>query len=294
MIDLASIIKKDNIFRISPNDSLAHSLSKLSSSHDAGFVFDNDKFLGLINPYYCLIRSSHPGNSKVVNCLHHPPKVYIDYPIDRVATLFVESKIHYLPVFDRSENFLGIITARRLLSRLKEQPVFKKRVDDLLGFFGRMPLVVVYDDASVSQAINLFKKSKKSKLVVINRDMKLKGVLSYYDLINVMMTTKNKGGRQDIKSNKSHLFSQRIKNYIKTFVLTLKKGALISDAFKLIIDKKIGSVILVDDARHPIGIITTKDLLRYFIGTERFPIIRRVSSKIGRLFLKKKTYRDNR
>ena len=294
MIELANILKKDKIIRISPADTLANSLTKLSSSHDAGFVFDHDKFLGLINPYYCLIKSSHPGNSKVANCLHHPPKIYIDFPIDKVAQLLVESKIHYLPVFDRGENFMGIITARRLLSRLKDLPVFKTKVDDLLGFFGRMPLVVIYEDATVSQAINLFKKSKKSKLVVINRDMKLRGVLSYYDLISFMMTTKNKGGRQDIKSDKSHLYSQHIKKFIKTFVLTLKKGSFISDAFRLIIDKKIGSVILVDDDRHPIGIITTKDLLRYFIGTERLSFIKNVSSRIGRIFSKKKTYKDKR
>src|SRR3989338_3601797 len=124
MIDLATIVKKDNIITASPDVSLTQALARLSTSHDAAFVFDEkNKFLGVINPYYALIRSSHPGNAKAIHCLHHPPKIYIDYPLPKVANLLIESKIHYLPVFGRSEKFLGIISARRILKNLKNLPI---------------------------------------------------------------------------------------------------------------------------------------------------------------------------
>ena len=273
MIDLATIVKKDNIITASPDVSLTQALARLSTSHDAAFVFDEkNKYLGVVNPYYALIRSSHPGNAKAVHCLHHPPKIYVDYSLPKVASLLIESKIHYLPVFDRKEKFLGIISARRILKNLSNLAVFKKPIKEALQFRKR-PLTVVYDDETVAQAINLFKSTKLSKLVVINRDMKLKGILSYYDLIAFMLEGKKpNGGRREIVGNKVHLFNQRVRNYMKTYVLSLRNDNLVADAFRLIIDKKIGSVVVVDEERHPIGIVTTRDLLRLFIESERKPI----------------------
>ena len=273
MIDLATIVKKDNIITASPDVSLTQALARLSTSHDAAFIFDEkNKYLGVVNPYYALIRSSHPGNAKAVHCLHHPPKIYVDYSLPKVASLLIESKIHYLPVFDRKEKFLGIISARRILKNLSNLAVFKKPIKEALQFRKR-PLTVVYDDETVAQAINLFKSTKLSKLVVINRDMKLKGILSYYDLIAFMLEGKKpNGGRREIVGNKVHLFNQRVRNYMKTYVLSLRNDNLVADAFRLIIDKKIGSVVVVDEERHPIGIVTTRDLLRLFIESERQPI----------------------
>ena len=110
MIQLKDIIKTGRIIKISPEETISHAFSQMRTSHDAAFVFDGkDNFLGLINPYYALIKSSYPGNAKVKHCLYHPPKLKINSSINKVAQLFIESKIHYLPVFDDQDRFLGII-----------------------------------------------------------------------------------------------------------------------------------------------------------------------------------------
>lgn len=285
MIDLPSILKKDNIIKVSPDSTLAHALSRLSTSHDAAFVFDkNDKFIGVINPYHSLIKTSHPGNAKVENCLHHPPKIYADFPVPKVASLLVESKIHYLPVFNRREEFMGIISARRILANLKDLPVFKKTIKEAMKFRSK-PLIATYEDETVAQALGLFKSSKLSKLIVINRDMKLKGILSYYDLISFLIAPKSHAGKKERVGNKTHLFNQRVRNYMKTYVLSLRDSHLISEAFHMIIRKKIGSVVIVDEERHPVGIITTRDLLRLYIDESRFSVVKKTFSRIGKLLL---------
>lgn len=285
MVNLIDIVKRDNIIKVDPDMTLSHALSRLSTSHDAAFVFDDkNKFMGVINPYYCLIRSSHPGNSKVEHALHHPPRIYTDYSVPKVASLLIESKIHYLPVFDRKENFVGIISARRILSSLKDFPAFKKTIKEALRF-RRRPLTVIYDDETVAQALTLFKSSKLSKLVVINRDMKLKGILSYYDLISFLIQPKNHEGKMERVGNKIHLFNQHVKYYMKTYVLSLKENNLLSEAFHLVINKKIGSVVIVDDVRHPIGIVTTRDLLRFYTNNEIMRGVTDTFSKMKRLLL---------
>src|SRR3989338_2991380 len=100
MVKLSEILKTDDIIRVSPQENLSSALSKLTTSHDAAFVFANEEFKGIVNPYYDLIKSSYPGNAKVEHCMFHPPKIKENFPLSKVVELLIDSKIHYLPVFD--------------------------------------------------------------------------------------------------------------------------------------------------------------------------------------------------
>lgn len=283
---LLNILKENNIIKASPEDLLANVLSKLSTSHDAAFVFDEkEKFLGVINPYYSVIKASHPGNTKAIHCLSHPPKIFLNFPLVKVCDAFIQSKIHYLPVFDEKEKFLGIISARRILSYLKDLPIFKIKIETFLKEKVR-PIVAVYEDDGIAKAVSLFKSTKFSKIIVINRDMKLRGILSYYDLIAYVMKPKESPGRGERTGRKIHYLNHQVKSFIKTSVLTLRKELFLSEAINLILNKKIGSVIIIDEERRPIGIITTKDILKLYINSERsfFNIIR----PVRRIFERKK------
>ena len=48
---------------------------------------------------------------------------------------------------------------------------------------------------------------------------------------------------------------------MKSLILTLTPASHVSEAVRMILDKKIGSVVIVDPHNQPIGIITTKDIL---------------------------------
>lgn len=264
-MSLQDIIKTDNIIRISPNENLSSALSKLSTSHDAGFLFnDDEKLIGLINPYYSLIKSSFPGNAKVEHCMYHQPKIYADYSISKVADLFIQSKVHYLPVFNRQDKFLGIISARHLLGQFRNLPIFNIKIKELLKSKNK-PLSVILEDDTVIRAVNIFKLTKHSKLIVVNKDQKLKGILTYYDLISYLVSPKAVEKRGEREGNKINFYHHKVINFAKPLVLTLTPENSLNDVIRLILDKKIGSVVVIDEKRHPIGIITTKDLLRFFM-----------------------------
>lgn len=267
---IKDIIKTDKIIKILPNESLHYTLAKLSSSHDAAFVFSEDnKYLGVINPYYCLIKSSYPGNAKVEHCLYHAPKVHINYSMKKIIQLFTESKIHYLPTFDENDKFLGIISARHILSQFRHNPIFRVKVSDIIKNKNR-PLIIINENDSIGAAISTFKLSRLSKLVVVGEDLKLKGILSYYDLIAYLVAPKTSPGRGEREGNKINFYHFKVKNFAKTYVVALTVEHLLSEVIIHILDKKIGSVVIVDCERHPIGIITTRDILKFFIQQRGF------------------------
>jgi len=268
-MSLRDIIKTDNIIIIHPHETLASALSKLSTSHDAAFLFDEEKkFLGVINPYNSLIKSSFPGNAKVEHCVYHPPKLKVNFSISKIAELFIQSKIHYLPVFDDLDRFQGIISARHLLSKFRNLSIFNIKISDILKS-KNIPLATIGEEDTVQTAVALFKKTRYSKLIVVGKDLKLRGILSYYDIVSYLVSPKEKSQKGEREGNKISFYHNKIKMYSKSYVLTLTPNNFLNDVVHFILDKKIGSVVIIDANRHPVGIITTKDLLRFFIQDEK-------------------------
>lgn len=257
------ILKTAGIIKASPEDTLSSTLAHLSSSHDAAFIFDDkNNFMGVINPYYALIKNSNPGQTKVENCLFHPPRITSQDSLARIARLMTESKIHYLPVFNEKQEFSGITSARRILHIMQEMDISSLKIGEILqGKKGQ--IISVLEDDTLSEAVNLFKKHKLSKLVMIDKNMKVKGILSYYDLIPYLIApgiSKSRGRGRKNNEDREKLMSMKVKNYAKTTILTMTPQDTIRDLIACILKKKKGSVIIIDRESHPVGIMTTKDI----------------------------------
>ena len=276
------LIKLKNVIKISPDTTLSKALSFLSSSHDAAFVFAQDKkYMGVINPYYCFIRSSHPGNSKVEKCLFHPPKIKMSFSIAKIAQLMIESKIHYLPVVDDKNDFIGIVSARHILMLMRDSHLFNLKINDYLKL-KKNPVYTIFEDDLVTEAIKSFKNHKISKLVVINKNMRLRGILAHYDLINYLITPREKKHRGDREGARTMSFKHnKVINFTKTYVLTLNEDQTLKDAISLILDKSIGSIVITDKNKHPIAVITTRDFLRILNQAYRFKHIEDIAANLS-------------
>ncbi len=275
-----TFIDSQDVIKIGPQDTLSSALGKLKSSHDAAFIFDDDdKYLGLINPYFCVVKTSFPSNAKAINCVFHAPRISTRFSISKIAQLMNESKVHYLPVFDETEKFLGRISARSLLRNLERLDIFSTQISDFLKT-KKKALITVLEDDSISNALHIFKKTRVSKLVVVNKERRLKGIISYYDLITLLASPKKKDRLSREKDTQS-IQNKRVRNFAKSYVLTLSMNRTLRDALHLILDKKIGSVVIVDQYNKPITIVTTKDLLALFIRESNRDLIEVTSKNLS-------------
>jgi predicted transcriptional regulator len=260
----SKLMQTDGIIKASPEEILSSVLSRLPSSHSAAFIFDaTQKYLGVINPYYSVIKSSHPSNIKIEHCLFHAPHIKMQHTAGKIAEMMIQSKIHYLPVFDDQEKFIGMVSARNMLRTYESHNIFTTRISEMVRAKKR-PLIVIQEEETIGQALHIFKETKLSKLVVVNKEGRLRGVLSYYDLISFLIAPKKKE-RGALNTDKSSLQTKRVKHFLKSYVLTLSPNDFARDALHLILEKKIGSVVITDPNSKPIDILTTRDLLGLLI-----------------------------
>lgn len=100
--------------------------------------------------------------------------------------------------------------------------------------------------------------------IPVLEDGRLVGLLSERDLIGAA-ATQIFGLKQ--KSKSALLKSVLIKDVMKKRVITVTAETKIAEAARLMADKKIGCVPVIDDGRL-VGLVTTTDILRYVEGLE--------------------------
>lgn len=170
-----------------------------------------------------------------------------------------ESRIHYLPVFNEQEQFVGITSARRLLKLMRDSVdrIYLKGMVDSKS----TPFQTINENDTVARAISLFKHNKTSKIVVLDKNEKLVGILSYYDLVPYMIAPgqRKKGGRGSDERNTFK--NAKVKNYMQKTLQILTEEKTAADAIDMILEKGGGSVIVVDDTEQPLGVITTRNIL---------------------------------
>ncbi len=256
---VADILKKEGIIHLNINQNLSQALSKLTSSHDAAFIFDDeDNFIGIISPHMVVNNRSLKSSSKLKTCAKMPQKLYPNDTLSKVATAMINTKTHFLPVFNNQHKFEGITTIRRLLRFIVDNKLLNG--NDKITFSNRK-MVTIDKDTTLSQAITIMKQKRVAKLPVVDHENKIVGIIAQYDIKN--LTNNNEApGRLDKTGNKKSHLRDKVKNHMKKMVYKLDHIPSFSQAVQSMINKKIGSIIVVDDNNSPIGIITKKDLLQ--------------------------------
>ncbi len=252
------LLKTRDILQAAPQDTLIEALTKLSRTHDAIFVFDNDKkFLGVISPYYALFKSNYPPNTKVNKALYSPPKLDIETPLQEISRLMTESKVYFLPVIDQEKEFKGIVTINRIL-----KTVLKNNLASKMEVRRKKPLIAIHEKASLADAFNRMKDKRVARLPVVNSHKHLKGIVSRHDIRLAISEPQESPRYMSREGNKNKLLNEPLNKYYQKLVVTADPATTTKSLIKKVLDKKVGSVIIVNQNRTPVGIVTNYDLLK--------------------------------
>lgn len=122
------------------------------------------------------------------------------------------------------------------------------------------PVITVTPDTPINDALALFKKEHIRRAPVM-KDGKLVGIVSEKDLLNASPSTATTLSVWEM----NYLISKvKIKNVMTKKVVTVSRDTPIEEAARIMADKKIGGLPVVDGERV-VGMITETDLFKVFL-----------------------------
>lgn len=258
------ILKTEKILKFECEQTISQVLPKLTSSHDAAFVFDQGKLVGVVSPYFLIRSRSIKEHSKLKNIAKMPPKLKLDSSFSEIAKAMINSKIHYLPVFDDNDEFIGIATIRRLLQYIVKNNLFNGNGHII---FRNRPLITAKEDVTISQITALIKKEKVAKIPIVNENNHIVGIISQYDIRDTI-GDQNSSGRLDKHGEKNTNGQDLVKDYMKKMVVTVKRIPDFYKAVNTMENKKVGSLLIVDKDNRPNAIVSKKDLLQTVVASK--------------------------
>lgn len=283
-MNIKPFIKTNNIITIEPDTLLSQAVSKLSTSHDAAVVVNGKKYLGMITPYQSLIKHSNFTRSSIAkHVMFHPPKLLQDDSAQKAVDLMLQSHVHYLPVVSGTNEFVGLLSARTILQQFLDQGTFATPISEILEKKSK-PLVSVYPHQKVTEIFHLFEENNVSKLVVITEDLKLFGIVTYYDLIPHLIAPTDREDKQSIHYRLEEfdsLADLKVENVAKTYLHTANPDVTADHCLKEIIQKNIGSVILTNQENYPVGIVTIREFLDVLKSESEEPHIQLSTSNMS-------------
>lgn len=258
----------DTVAKSDDKKTLGSVLSLVDSSHSAVFIYNDALvFQGLVSPYKTIYHSNHPYTTLVSSILFHPPKIRKTAKLYEVAEHMIASKIYMLPVFSEDDNIEGVIYLKDILLEILGKPKLLDFVKDTVRL--RTPITAP-SHSLVHDVFNLFKENGVSRLILVDDNGALDGIVTRGDLMDSVMkpTAKTRVpsegpmGHYSYSGEKKARKEEPVQKFSSTVVSSLDDNTPIGKVVSQLISSAYNSVVLVDKQKVPTGFLSVKDILQ--------------------------------
>ncbi|AWR97378.1 CBS domain-containing protein [Acidianus sulfidivorans JP7] len=248
---------------ISKDDNLLSAFKKINERGIGRIIISNDKIEGILStrdllyvflsfcPNGCSQGDLYKlGNSIASNYMTSNPVVVNEkYDTLEAITLMVTRNFGALPVVDDTGKPTGIVTEREMLLQFQDlDPLFP------VSMFMSKRVTTITSDILLDQATRQMLHRGFRRLPVIDDEGKVIGIITAADSIKYAAKCVE-------KMDPDYFFTKKVKDIMKTSVMTIEEDRSINEAAAIMIDKNIGSLLILDDIGRPKAIITERDLL---------------------------------
>lgn len=258
-------------------------LSLVHSSHEAVFIFDKkNEFLGLVSPFGTLYSSNYPYTTKVSSIVFKPPTITIETPAYEVAEHMLAARVYILPVFNQDGSVQGVIHGKTILQAILEEPVLLKFISSMLS--PQSPITAPIS-SSVVEVFNILKEKGVSRVIVIDAEGILAGIVSRSDLMHSLikptakMRFPSEGthvGYYSLAGEKKFRKEEPIRRYFTAQVDFLPDSTPMERIIIHLVTSSHNSIVLVDKYNKPTGFLSTRDILQAIVllrSEEEIPLI---------------------
>lgn len=220
-----------------------------------------------------------PRQLKVRDAMTPAPKsISAGSPLGEAAKLLLSSIFTGLPVVDQENRPMGVITQGDLIRKgglplrlgllaesdaLRMDTILKQISTHTIAQVMTSPVVTIGEDRQLAEAVDVMLAKGVKRLPVVDTQGKLSGMLSRLDIFRtVMRETPDWSSFQAQKIQVDQLHS--VADIVRRDTHTVSAGTRLDEVIRIIDRNDIQRVAVVDPEGKLLGLISDRDLLRYF------------------------------
>ena len=258
---LKSLIREDYEV-IDANETISKVVPMLEKweSRSAVLVEENGEIIGVIRERD-LLRGCvmvNPHETKVKHFVIPTGILSLDdLTPDKVARRFVEDSTPFVVV--RLNGRYGVIYVDDFLNLLKSE-LSDVKAKDIMN----PEVITILRDATAAKALATMRNNGVDRLVVIDENYKVVGIITGKDIIDRIFAPRKKARTGDFSGEKEKSLSIKVESIMSYPVITAEKNDSISEVIDKMIENNISSVVITKDG-FPEGIVIKKDILEYYL-----------------------------
>ncbi len=261
-------ISTREVTAIPPDTSIAKAIGVMEKNNFHNLVvLDRDKIY-LVNIQDLLVASNPESN--VDGVMFKPHCVYKDTPtIDAICEL-MDSGQRAAPVVDDDDKLVGIVTEYDIMRRGAESLILKDvGVTEIMT---RNPVCIAETD-SIGKARSIMRKNNIGRVLVVDANNKLKGIVTGGDILKKIYKPKRKMTVGEVKGENIPRMGQSVSLILSSPVRTADVGANLAEIANLMQKYDIRGVPILREG-VPKGIVTIQDIMKYLRGLKEEPKVK--------------------
>ncbi|NYZ76474.1 CBS domain-containing protein [Candidatus Micrarchaeota archaeon] len=249
-------------FTLDYEESITRAISELPRHKTCIVVVRDKKYIGIVDDW-TLISSAAKPNAKIGHIAIHAPTITKKTSIINICRLFFSGPYRALPVMD-DDKLVGVLARNDVLRILMEQKLLDRmRVADVMD----RQVPKIESTALLGKAKSRMYGNQYGKLAV-TEEGKLAGVLTAYDLANLLDKPKDK---LPFRSSKSRIDDIEVSSVMRDEVYTIKPEETLGESAKRLIERDVATLI-VESGGKPVGIISARNLFSFLVKPEEIGI----------------------
>lgn len=259
-IDLPEVVK------VSPSDTLQNLLPKLDSSHWPSFVMEDDKLVGIVWLHHVLFKKRPDPASQIKSYMIKPPQITKKTSLAETIRTMLDLRLYMLPVITARNEIEAVVTARNILEQIFKDGIVSARMTARLQ---PTPAFGISEETNIKSLFGKMRQNNVSRAIVTDSSRNIKGIVSRRDIYTALLFFADQTGGRG-RSARTTVFNEKIfekanlavSKIINRQVTILPVGSDIRMIFGKLVSGNIGSVVLVNQYRQPVSIVSYRNLLK--------------------------------
>jgi len=270
---LVSDILTKNYLKLSSTDSLSTAIAKMKKKKERiALVFERNKLKGIFDERSLITSKIDPIKSKVGKFTKKPPTISLDQTLIDAAELMYHSYPCVL-VVKKSGAIKGIVRAKDIISQIKNiSELARRKVAEVMT----TDVITFNYESRLGDVLNKLREKGIGRAPIVDKKGNLISIFTVADIIEkVLIRPKRKikgyrDAKAKIKGSKGwtpkdiFLLDANVGDEATHSVVSVTPKTRLDVAVNKMLENNISDVVVTEN-KKPVGIITTRDLLKLFL-----------------------------